>query len=325
METKLMTNIDNFLQTHLPNYNRNDRAVQLDDCARFLNEELYPDEVIAKNFHKVTVGEAFREYLEVLTELLDDSIRSALNNACELQKRNCLDSLDESIGKGLMEWEDFKEAIMSAPQPLISESNTIPYLKINETTKEVENTQWKGNFLSGKVVDLGGNHIRVVVNFDYNEKSEDYNDTIIEFVKDKIEELEDTKYAVYFCYKENSIDVFIKELRSDVALRMNDEFQQLFKGVTLEQIVGSPKQATKDDPSKNIILVEGKLFLLSQNQKSRFDKGKMTKIGIAFHNGKNCVVFAQKSEDGKQKVEYRPTKQKQANTHAKSKSKKIAQ
>jgi len=253
METKLITDIDKYLQTYLPDYSKNDRVVQLDDCARFLNEELHPEEVRAKNFHKVTVGEAFREYLEVLTELLDESIRSVLNNACELQKRNCLESLDISCGEDLMEWEDFKEAIMSAPLPSISESNTIPYLKVNEITKEIDNTYWKGDFLCGKVVDFGKGDIRVVVNFDHNEKSEDYKDTVIEFVKDKIDELEDTKYAVYFCYKEDSIDVFIKELRADVALKINDEFNRLFKDVSLEQIVGSPIQSVKNDAGFNHI------------------------------------------------------------------------
>jgi len=95
------------------------------------------------------------------------------------------------------------------------------------------------------------------------------------------------------------------------------------KCVLIHGIFDKNKTYRNIDHTKNSIVVENQTLLLTKEQKDRYDKGEMTRVGTILHNGKKCVVFAKKDDNGEQKIEYKSTNPKQINALVNSKLRKL--
>jgi len=329
-----------FLGVHLPDYHSNDLIARMDDCARFLDDELTREEIKEKGFDKATVSEVFQEHEELQNKVFDRAIKAFADDYGERQRLSCSDALIKN------DYNDPHDVIMAAPQPSILDNSTLSRensrslftgetdLNGNEinvgdiirefyeedkrfidwiiyyhkglkeykairTTNENANvpfdsidtnrcgrignvhrhpelvhidisgydfsvsatshlkanqygtvigSEWRGDFFYGSVVDPGeDSHIRIIVDFDYIENSATDNKKIIEFLESEFAKKECVACS-YF--DESGVNVFAREYRIDEAMRINDEFKNLLKNVSLEQIIGIPKQSIKDEAMK---------------------------------------------------------------------------
>jgi hypothetical protein len=404
-----------FLEVYLSNYYSSDLIAWIDDCARFLNDELTPEEIKEKKLDKLSVSEVFSEYSRLSNKVFDQAIRAFVDDICKRQKENvCRNFLDN-------EHHDTDGIIMSAEQPSIFEVQSIlqththllftgvpdrngakinvgdiirefheeegtgftewiiyydkklkelvavstiddgvdtyfrgidtencdkigtvhknpelvhidissydfsahptPQPKVDKETGIVENSEWWGDFFYGKVA-VVRNHqdyhsIQAMVSFDYNEQSKIYNEKTVIYIEEISDFIESKlKQKGYVCTDtyDNVIDVSVCNLTMDVALTMNDEFKELFKNVTLNQVL--PQQLKRED------VVIGDTKLDSKQLLELLQKKELTVESVTV-NGRKGTAVLKMDKNNKIEKQFYPKKIKQnLDTYVKPKTSK---
>jgi hypothetical protein len=196
---------------------------------------------------------------------------------------------------------------------LPTEKEALEYLKTQQAIAQalddeiVKDTEWKGEFFYGKVLDYGDNHYRSVVNFDYDEKSEIYNEKIIEFVQSKIGN--EGEYI-----DENSVDVYTVDHRKGVAVRDGKDYQKLFKDITLDQVL------LLQQKREGVIVGDKKL---DTKQLLELLQKKQLTVEDVNVDGRKCTAILKMDENNKIKKQFHPQKPKQTAIPSKSKPKQI--